>query len=335
MSQRHILLVSPVFQGYYRGIAAALEELGYRVTTHVYDRPASFAGRLKNKALHELPEWLRPEGFAQRVTQEALAIYREVRPDAVITVKGDQLGDDWWFTLEADKTPRAVWMYDELRRMRFSDEQWAHMGPVCTYSSEDVATLRERGIDATHVPLGFDTHQQIVPSERVDALTFIGARYPNRERLLQEIHGMGCPVRAYGRQWSRHPIDIARTRAFADPGVPAGRDVERGAAYGVMAASLATLNIHGDQDGFTMRTFEACGVGAVQIVDRPEVSAYFEPGKEILVATDAAEMAEAAERVRADAKLAQSIRAAGRRRALAEHTLTHRLGSVVARIASI
>ncbi|MGQ4538377.1 CgeB family protein [Dermabacteraceae bacterium P7074] len=328
MSQRHILLVSPVFQGYYRGIAAALEELGYRVTTHVYDRPASFAGRLKNKALHELPEWLRPEGFAQRVTQEALAVYREVRPDAVITVKGDQLGDDWWFTLEADKAPRAVWMYDELRRMRFSDEQWAHMGPVCTYSSEDVAALRERGIDATHVPLGFDTHQQIVPSERVDALTFIGARYPNRERLLQEIHGMGCPVRAYGRQWSRHPIDIARTRAFADPGVPAGRDVERGAAYGVMAASLATLNIHGDQDGFTMRTFEACGVGAVQIADRPEVSAYFEPGKEVLVARTAAEIADVLNRAKLDRTVFDRIRKKAMLRAVNEHPLRERMSRI-------
>ncbi|MGQ4568855.1 CgeB family protein [Dermabacteraceae bacterium P9123] len=332
MSQRHILLVSPVFQGYYRGIAAALEELGYRVTTHVYDRPASFAGRLKNKALHELPEWLRPEGFAQRVTQEALAVYREVRPDAVITVKGDQLGDDWWFTLEADKTPRAVWMYDELRRMRFSDEQWAHMGPVCTYSSEDVATLRERGIDATHVPLGFDTHQQIVPSERVDALTFIGARYPNRERLLQEIHGMGCPVRAYGRQWSRHPIDIARTRAFADPGVPAGRDVERGAAYGVMAASLATLNIHGDQDGFTMRTFEACGVGAVQIIDREDVSQYYEPETEIIVANTPEGITDAFLELKKNHGKTEKMKRAAAKRTKSEHTIGHRMSCLLSQI---
>ena len=28
-----------------------------------------------------------------------------------------------------------------------------------------------------------------------------------------------------------------------------------------MAASAATLNLHGDQDGFTMRTFEAAASG--------------------------------------------------------------------------
>lgn len=97
-----------------------------------------------------------------------------------------------------------------------------------------------------------------------------------------------------------------------------------------MAGSEATLNIHGHQDGFTMRTFEACGVGALQLVDRADVDVHFEPGREVLVFTDGDELAEHAERVIREPVWARSIAEAGRRRALAEHTLVHRMREVEA-----
>ena len=44
-----------------------------------------------------------------------------------------------------------------------------------------------------------------------------------------------------------------------------------------MAGARANVNIHGDQDGFTMRTFETCGVGALQLVDRADVCRRLRP----------------------------------------------------------
>ena len=60
-----------------------------------------------------------------------------------------------------------------------------------------------------------------------------------------------------------------------------------------MAGARASLNLHGDQDGFTMRTFEACGVGGLQIVDRADVDSLYDPGSELLVFNSTQELVEA------------------------------------------
>ncbi len=91
-----------------------------------------------------------------------------------------------------------------------------------------------------------------------------------------------------------------------------------------MAGARATLNVHGDQDGFTMRTFEACGVGAVQLVDRADVSRHYEPGVELAVFGSPEEAAELAHRAATDRPWADRLRAAGRARTIAEHTFVHR-----------
>ena len=94
------------------------------------------------------------------------------------------------------------------------------------------------------------------------------------------------PVRAYGRDWSGHPVDRLRTWRVGTPACRPSATSPRAEAYDVMAASAATLNLHGDQDGFTMRTFEAAGVGGVQLIDRTDVDGLYEPGAEVLPWTD-------------------------------------------------
>ena len=107
--------------------------------------------------------------------------------------------------------------------------------------------------------------------------------------------------------------------------MPAGRDIDRSEAYGIMASSPATLNIHNNQDGFTMRTFEAPGVGALQVIDRPDVDRYYIPGEEVLVYESIDELIEICTRIFRDPKWARKIREAGQKRTLAEHTFDQRV----------
>ena len=160
---------------------------------------------------------------------------------------------------------------------------------------------------------------------RAAEISFIGARYPTRDKVIAQLHTEGVPVCAYGRDWSSHPVDRVRTWRAGTPSVPAHRDVSRSAAYDVMAASAATLNLHGDQDGFTMRTFEAAGVGALQLIDRTDVDALYLPGAEVLTWTTQDELAELCRRALTDHVWSDAIRAAGRARTLAEHTFDHRV----------
>lgn len=64
----------------------------------------------------------------------------------------------------------------------------------------------------------------------------------------------------------------------------------------MLAGAAAALNIHGDQDGFTMRTFEACGVGGLQLIDRADVTEARPPREHLEVFGGPAELTALAHR---------------------------------------
>ena len=139
------------------------------------------------------------------------------------------------------------------------------------------------------------------------------------------LHRSGTPVRAYGRDWSSHPVDRLRTWRFHSPRVPAGRDVARGTAYGITGGAVAALNSHTDQDGFTMRTYEIPGSGGLQMIDRPDVDQIYDPGTEVLVFSSDDELVELSRKAFADRGWAARIAERGQRRTLASHTFDHRV----------
>lgn len=319
-----ILVVGPQFHGYTASMARALEHRGHTVRAHEYDLLPGIRGAAVNKALHDLPSAWTPEGWKDTYGRHAAAELHRCRPDALVVVKGDILGDRWWDAVETWGGPVVVWFYDELRRMSYTPEQLTRLPAIATYSPDDAEALRAQGLEATHVPLAFDAHLEWTPRASPE-VTFIGARYPQREARLRGLGASGVPVKAFGRDWSRHPVDVLNSRKWRASGLAWGRNLSRAEAYGVMCGSPATINSHGDQDGFTMRTFEVCGVGGVQLVDRADVDRHFDPGTEVLVYRDAEELTELARRAVTDRPWARRIAEAGQRRALAEHTFDHRM----------
>lgn len=321
-------MVSPGFHGYGTAIARCLERRGHDVTLHTYDQ-ASKGETLWNKLRYELPAKLRggESLFSEElVTRRAVERLEQVRPDLVLTVRGDVLGPDYWHAVAGRTSHSVAWLYDELRRMRHDVDLLASAASIATYSAGDAAQLQHRGVDAQYVPLAYDP--QIAPEGRGPAgvVTFVGARFAAREQILRALVAHGVPARAYGRSWSGHPLDRLRTWRLTDSApVSAGRDVALPQAYAIMRDGAATLNIHGDQDGFTMRTFEACGIGAVQIVDRDDVSEFYEPGTEVLVQHGPEETVELCRRVLADPARMAAMRERARAHTLAEHTLDARV----------
>lgn len=320
-----VLVVSPVFHGYWQAIVGAIETLGHEVRAHCYDSGGARA-RLTNAASHRVPV-LRGANEA-RATQAAIHALQAIRPDAVLVIRGDVLGAAWWDACTRAGTRTAVWLYDELHRMRYATDTLAAVDAVFSYSPSDVATLHARGIEARFLPDGYDS---LLPftKQASSAVTLIGARYARRERVLAALAAGNVPVAAYGREWSRHPWDVLRTARWRSSRLPAHRDIARSAYYGVMAGSVATLNVHGDgHDGLSMRTYEAPGVGALQLIDRPSVSEFYEVGSEVLVFHDDQELLDLVQRARRDSGWAARIRRAGRSRTLAQHTLVHRMRQV-------
>ena len=330
MTGRRILLVGPVFHGYTRSLADTLADRGHVVTTHLYDARSGPLDRARVKLREELPDRVGRSTWPstqRRATDAAVAVLRAVAPDLVLGIKADVLAPRFWDEAGRLGARTHLWLYDELRRMRTDPEVLGMVDVLTSYSAGDTAALVARGLPASHVANGFDARLQwhCMPSQDV---LFVGARYPNRERLLLDLHRRGVPVRAVGRDWSHHPWDRLRTWDPRRPSVPAARDVGRAVGYGMMAGAAASLNVHHDQDGFTMRTFEIPGTGGLQLVDRPDVAALYEPGREVLVFVDVEEAVELAARAATDRAWARRIGEAGRRRTLAEHTMAHRVAQL-------
>lgn len=327
MRSRELLLISPAFHSYWRSVMEAFERRDYRVDAHVYDAHDLFTS-VRRKVTRELPAKIGiPPGPDRARTDAAVAQLRAHPDAAVIVIKGDCLGAAFW--IELSRRPRSVlWMYDEIRRTGHTQQMFQSAEAIVSYSPHDVQSLVAQGFRAIHVANAYDQNVTARNTDPIDGVVFVGARYPNREELLRTLMASDIPVHAYGRDWSDTAFDRARTWRLRKVGIPNGRELRRPAAYGVMAAADATLNTHFDQDGFTMRTFEAPGVGAVQLIDRPDVARYYEPGTEIAVFTSPEEAVELAQRAQRDTIWANKIREQGRKRTLAEHTFDHRVAAV-------
>ena len=155
-------------------------------------------------------------------------------------------------------------------------------------------------------------------------ISFVGNRYPYRERFVRALRDY--PLKLWGGGWTA--ADDPMVRAIAGPPVFGNEKLL------VYAASSLSLNHHhpmNDIVGVNTRTFELAASGACQVVDaKDELSPLFKPGDELLVYRDLGELRRLLDHFLARPEEARAIGENARRRALAEHTLSHRVDEMLA-----
>lgn len=125
--------------------------------------------------------------------------------------------------------------------------------------------------------------------------------------------------------WSVHEVPASLRRFYR--GAALGDEMLRATAAGMIA-----LNPHGDfmRWGGNMRLFEACGVGAFQLVDdRPGVREWFRDGEHLVIYRDRDHLRELVRYYLAHDDERRQIADAGRAHALAHHTYDHRMARFV------
>ncbi len=332
---RHrVLIVSPSFHGYWRCIQDAFDRRGHDTSVVLYDDYATMLDKIRLKATVELPERLpipalreqRRQAEIRRLTNRVLRSIDGFRPDRVVVIKGDGLDERFWDAL--GNTPRVLWLYDDLHRHNYSIDMLRQIGPVVHYTRGETEMLQSKGVDAHFLPLAFDPHRVQPSSHRSGEIVFIGSGYANRRETLVELGRRGLPVHAWGRDFSRHWYDRARTFSWSRPPIKGSREVSLDEAYRINGEGAAAVTIHGSQEGMAMRTFEVPGMAGVQLVDRDQVAEFYEIGTEVAVWHSVDELADLAQRALTDTAWAEGIREAGRKRTLAEHTFDHRVAEV-------
>lgn len=335
-------LVSSYWNGaatYYRGLARALHARGHRLTFYepdAYDRQA-------HRDIPD-PPWARvsvwdpedPSSLAQ-----ALAAARGA--DLVVKASGvgvhDALLEQAVLELRGPRTRVAFWDVDApatLERVRHDPaDPFRALIPcydlVFTYGGGAPVVRAYRALGAracvpVYNALDPETHHPAPPDPRFQAdLAFLGNRLPDREARVEEFFlrpAAALPARRFllgGAGWETRPLP---------PNVRHLGHVGTGDHNAWNSTPLAVLNVSRDsmaRNGFSpaTRVFEAAGAGACLVSDAWEgLEAFLEPGREVLVARDGAEVAAQLEALTPGR--ARRIGEAARRRVLAEHTYARR-----------
>jgi len=151
-------------------------------------------------------------------------------------------------------------------------------------------------------------------------ISFVGNAYAYRERFVREL--AGSPLRLWGAGWDR--VEAPEVRAMIAGGPVWGR-----AKLAVYSGSTLSLNHHhpmNDIVGVNTRTFELAASAACQVVDnKEELGHLFAAGEEVVVYRDLGELRHQLDYYLAHPDEARDIGERARKRALAEHTLRHRI----------
>jgi spore maturation protein CgeB len=170
------------------------------------------------------------------------------------------------------------------------------------------------------------THFPVCPEVKFQAdLGFLGNRLPDREARVEEFFLQAAalaPDQRFllgGSGW--HDKPMRRNVRYVGHVFTADHNAFNCTPRALLNVSRASMARYGFSPA--TRVFEAAGAGACLISDEWQgIEEFFEPGTELLMAGNGAEVA--AQLVALTPGAAHTIGQAARRRALAEHTYAHR-----------
>jgi spore maturation protein CgeB len=187
----------------------------------------------------------------------------------------------------------------------------------------DSALVRRHGELGLKAQAAFAPHAVVQrrspPSmTRRQRLMFLATPTPGRRAAIEALTS---PLTLYGRGWPSG----ARREAVS-------RRIRPSEILGLYATHLAALNIRSDNnviDGLNQRNFQPALTSTPLIADdQADLPLCFEPGREVLVWRQPAEIDAHFERLRRSPDEARAIGQAFRHRVLAEHTYGRRLESM-------
>ena len=317
------LIVLPKAQPGHMGMdfADELRALGHVVDTFAYRRENVLYKNKSTKAAYQR--------VLNRRLERRCATFT---PDVVLVIKGGPIAPDVLRGIKRRCGAVAVNFFPDnpLLMMPFD-----HIEPYDVFFTKERYAMRELEMvglrnlyylpmycaPAIHHPVTLAADEA---NELRGIIALVGARYPYRERLVREL--VDLPVRVWGPGW----------RA-ADPALAhlvAGGFLDGRAKLAVYSGATLSLNPHhpmNDIVGVNTRTFELAAAGACQVVDhKDELPPLFKPGEEVVVYHDLPGLRRALAYHLAHPDEARAIGENARRRALAEHTLRHRVEEMIA-----
>jgi spore maturation protein CgeB len=328
---------------YYRGLIAALARRGWRTTFYEPDA----LDRQRHRDM-DPPDWA--DVVVYPATPEAVwrVCCEAARADVVVKASGIGVFDDeilsTLLAVTACNKVRIFWDVDAPATLASmaADPQHAlrtalpQLDLVLTYGGGPPVVARYKAFGARRCmpiynALDGTTHFPVPPERRFEAdLAFLGNRLPDREERVERFFFAaaralpGARFLMGGSGWEAWQLP---------PNVRNVGHVSTRDHNAFNATPLAVINIARDSMadvGYSpaTRIFEAAGAGACVITDAWKgLELFLEPGKEILVAVDGADVARQVATLTRER--ARTVGLCALRRILREHTYEQRADQVV------
>ncbi|WP_207497096.1 CgeB family protein [Aridibaculum aurantiacum] len=334
-------LVSAYWNGaatYYRGIIRAMNERGHSITFYepdAYDRQ-------KNRDIDD-PSWATIKVYQPQEEEVYKALEDAMHADVIIKTSGvgvnDELLEKEVAALRLKNKIVIFWDVDApatLDRVMYNDNDYfAELIPqydmILTYGGGDPVVNAYKSLGAKNCfpiynALDPSTHHPVDKEERFAGdLAFLGNRLPDREKRVEDFFlqvAEQLPSQRFilgGNGWHDKPMSS---------NINYIGHVYTKDHNALNCSPKAVLNISRDsmaKYGFSpaTRVFEAAGAGACIITDYwIGIDFFFEPGKEILVATSGDDVRDIISHLTEEK--AKEIGQAALKKVLEKHTYTHR-----------
>ncbi|MBX7144824.1 MAG: glycosyltransferase [Oligoflexia bacterium] len=229
----------------------------------------------------------------------------------------------------------VLWFVEDYTRFTYWKDIAQYYDFVFTIQKgECIEAIRGAGAGEVHyLPTAFDpfVHRPLVLSEEEkktwgSPVSFVGAGYHNRQQVFASMAEF--PLKLWGTEWPAcRPFD----RLVQDN----GRRLTPEEYVKIFSATDVNINLHSstERDGVdpfgdfvNPRTFELAGCGAFQLVDqRSLLGEVFEDGKELISFANPNDLRDKVRYYMQHPEERAQIAAAGRERAMREHTYAMRL----------
>lgn len=263
-----------------------------------------------NKSLIKLCEKIKPDVL---FTTKGTIIY----PETIIKIKAIGIIAANWFFENVDHQNYHRWFlkthqyydyffnYDPMIREKFKSDNLKYLPVAVGPDSYKIRDLNEKDREF----FGCD-------------VCFVGALYPEREKLLSEVKKLGINLKVFGwKSWFNSSLAENYCGPLSVGGVAK--------AYFLAKISLNS-NLQPQNGGVNLKTFEIPAAGGFQISDdQLDLKNLFEPGKEIETYKATNELLEKIKFYLSNEEKRNQIALAGHRRVLKDHTLNQRVKTIL------
>lgn len=292
----------------------ALERLGCCVATLDLDTGPSWIGRLLGRTT------------LQHRLDYAVARHR---PELVLVLDSPEKPAEGIASLRGESSAKWIcWSAEALGPERVAALRSAApaFDAVFVGGTDAATALDAVGVPrANYLPAGCDpsVHRPLRARHRFRAnVVFAGRATPRRARLLAELAEFGLAL--WGPGWRHTPLrDYCR-----------GERLSLSDYVRAYAGASVAINLRRESQSpaaaCNRRLFELAAIGVPQVAECcADLPLHFTPGREVLVFNDESELKPLVRETLQDPAAADQVASAARRRALGEHTLMHRMVSLL------